>query len=1568
MLAAWKFIITARSLILAAAEDRFFDGGFVPFPVCQAKYNAPCSHTNTRTVVHKAVQELEAATSALEVDRILEQINGGMYNNGADGFGFGPMVAKFDDGKVLADAENPQIAGMGLGSILDFDSSGCDKNNFQEENCFQPMMTIIQQDLLLRWQEAATNGDGIISWIWTSANAPLLKGKPVPDQRVGFVRKAMTPSGELLVASAFTNAPLPLPQPTCSAGNNEICSIEFSRRLVGDGLTQMMLAKTPAELERVFHDITFSSTYKLGSFYIFAYEFKSNEVVTAGMTDVGECVAHGANRLFVGKNLPQILAFIGNTAVDGAALHTKFYKAAEKGGGWVDYGWKNTATAPTTQKVAFIAGVRKFGLNYYLGVGFNHVPSAQQLGPRCTACSASFSSPCSLRNAYLCISHAQSLLLTDVPEDYVWSQLTSEKNSPNGWGQAKSDGTGSGYSWAGGFYNFAYDVNGTCVAHGARGDFVGLTLWEILAFVGLNKDCSADDRVCAITAIDGVVLNNQFVQAAKDGGGWVRYPWRNGADAPQYDKVAYLVKVNKYGREFYVGVGYNRNKKAIAVNCSASFDAACSEDAVLGVVGHSAAAVSNAQSEDDLSAAFSEITYGKDFATGEFSGTGQFKHPEGFFVQAYDESWKCVADGADPAKVGRSLEDIFSPAMEGSKRISAAQFEERILEKASIGGWFEYDWQTNTMEVPEKRWAFTLQTQYSPLGSAERRTFYLISTFVKEPAPARIENGCPVNSEPDVQDGFCHCQQGYLKSFKPSADSGDPTCQHAFDRPMECIDVRGKDCHRLDNSTVVCEPCAQGYYCPEGEPVLCTSGKYCPQGSEFPLMCDDGSVTSGSGMGSIGDCAKCPAGSAFQQSTAAVSPESIAVCSECSAGFHTSLAGSSVCSMCGAGTFAGNAAAVHCTNCSAGNFTDTVAQTVCLRCPPGESAATAGLSTCSRCPQGSFADGVGFTQCKRCPMQGTDTKGLGARSAAECICAEGTFLKESGMCSSCPEKMECPAGSSQLSLRNVAASGKPLTDSEGDPIPFPKVFPGFWTASDDMLSVFRCKNEDMCPGGGPQSCATNLEGQACVRCREGYFWNGDECAECSDPEKSAAVFPLIPILLAFILIPTLYRLFRDPYEKWGSWQNACMAIGFLSLNHYQILSLIKTANITMPSLVTSVFGFWSFTEDVLAIFNVGCGGFGHFSQAMVLKAVAPMVLLLVTVLCTVASRIIAQVTKLDWVLMTTDRVVNVYLSLIFTFFNGIVAMSLSLFKCQDNPNGVATLAKDLSVICYEGDWNSMIVVGVLAVVVYCIGFGGVFAWAIYKAPSQFSNRSFQVRWKFLFIKFRQDVFWWALVLLFRGFMLNAGFVFNVNGVAQLYWVMLAETVYLATTIWKMPWRFTTGNTLSILTSISIMFCCGLNAIYAERDSEIDKTVSIMVVTISFFPCGLAAALVLRTIYTRVLNAAKTEQEMRMQYMLIHKAAEKFVAIKDEVGMKIYANNADWDRWYMMKFQDTVEAEYFGINSSSRVVSLDTVEDYYGGQQRLSEVVKRLSNATAATDATQGASQPEPAGGWARISV
>ena len=107
--------------------------------------------------------------------------------------------------------------------------------------------------------------------------------------------------------SAFDDTPLPLDLTRCSANYNGGCSLTVSRHLVGLGLSATVTADGSADLEKAWYDMTFNNNYEMSGFYPFAHRFDS-----AGK---GETVAHGANSDFLGLNLTEILAYVGNTAV-----------------------------------------------------------------------------------------------------------------------------------------------------------------------------------------------------------------------------------------------------------------------------------------------------------------------------------------------------------------------------------------------------------------------------------------------------------------------------------------------------------------------------------------------------------------------------------------------------------------------------------------------------------------------------------------------------------------------------------------------------------------------------------------------------------------------------------------------------------------------------------------------------------------------------------------------------------------------------------------------------------------------------------------------------------------------------------------------------------------------------------------------------------------------------------------------------------------------------------------------------------------------------------------------------
>ena len=83
------------------------------------------------------------------------------------------------------------------------------------------------------------------------------------------------------------------------------------------------------------------------------------------------CVAHGHDSRLVGMTLNEVFEAV-NIPLDANLLNQQFVAAAEAGGGWVQYEWRLGA-GPSFQKMAYIFKFHRGGIDYYGGVGFNHV-------------------------------------------------------------------------------------------------------------------------------------------------------------------------------------------------------------------------------------------------------------------------------------------------------------------------------------------------------------------------------------------------------------------------------------------------------------------------------------------------------------------------------------------------------------------------------------------------------------------------------------------------------------------------------------------------------------------------------------------------------------------------------------------------------------------------------------------------------------------------------------------------------------------------------------------------------------------------------------------------------------------------------------------------------------------------------------------------------------------------------------------------------------------------------------------------------------------------------------------
>jgi hypothetical protein len=210
----------------------------------------------------------------------------------------------------------------------------------------------------------------------------------------------------------------------------------------------------------------------------------------------------------------------------------------------------------------------------------------------------------------------------------------------------------------------------------------------------------------------------------------------------------------------------------------------------------------------------------------------------------------------------------------------------------------------------------------------------------------------------------------------------------------------------------------------------------------------------------------------------------------------------------------------------------------------------------------------------------------------------------------------------------------------------------------------------------------------------------------------------------------------------------------------------------LPHQFSSSLGTWQSSIDVVSLFSPSCGGIGGFTKTFVMRSLIPIIFGIATVGTFVLSHLLSRCAgRKKQFAMEFDRTVNLYFSVLFAFFIGIAAASLSLFKCQDNPSKERTLTQDLSVICGGSEWNSVLVVAILCILVYCIGCGAIYVGVIIVAPRRFSTMSFQKRWKFLFIKYNSTVYWWSTVILAKGVVLALSSVVVRDPLGQLYWLM-----------------------------------------------------------------------------------------------------------------------------------------------------------------------------------------------------
>ena len=103
------------------------------------------------------------------------------------------------------------------------------------------------------------------------------------------------------------------------------------------------------------------------------------------------------------------------------------------------------------------------------------------------------------------------------------------------------------------------------------------------------------------------------------------------------------------------------------------------------------------------------------------------------------------------------------------------------------------------------------------------------------------------------------------------------------------------------------------------------------------------------------------------------------------------------------------------------------------------------------------------------------------------------------------------------------------------------------------------------------------------------------------------------------------------------------------------------------------------------------------------------------------------------------------------------------------------------------------------------------------APTEFrATERFRSRWRFLFIKYRPQVWIWALPMLVKRVCLNLIPIWTQVGASQLHLICAVLAIYGFSISEFQPWRHHLCNTLDTYTCLSLVLSCSLLTWFAHR--------------------------------------------------------------------------------------------------------------------------------------------------------
>jgi len=201
-----------------------------------------------------------------------------------------------------------------------------------------------------------------------------------------------------------------------------------------------------------------------------------------------------------------------------------------------------------------------------------------------------------------------------------------------------------------------------------------------------------------------------------------------------------------------------------------------------------------------------------------------------------------------------------------------------------------------------------------------------------------------------------------------------------------------------------------------------------------------------------------------------------------------------------------------------------------------------------------------------------------------------------------------------------------------------------------------------------------------------------------------------------------------------------------------------------------------------------------------------------------------------------------------------------------------------------------------------------------------------MRWKFLFIKFRPDVWWFALAFLSKHVLLNLSFAISVDLTAQVSSVLCVLVAYSFLVCIFMPYRMPIANALEIVGNICTSYLC-IILLTMEDNQRHEDTLAIIGATMTGIPLLLGIATL-----SHVASAAcpRVRERQWDQHLQASVQFVQCVQVLSRMDQKLITaclvGLGDWDRKFLRQVTHTIHAELFCKPTRKRCSTGDLKND------------------------------------------